>query len=76
MSPSSSRTARASRADAAGHMLTLRWVGGPGGYLSLLDQTLLPARVKYLRIRELSVVIDAIRRLAVRGAPAIGVAAA
>jgi methylthioribose-1-phosphate isomerase len=32
--------------------------------------------VKYLRIRELSVVIDAIRRLAVRGAPAIGVAAA
>ncbi|SVD73174.1 uncharacterized protein METZ01_LOCUS426028, partial [marine metagenome] len=50
-------------------MLTLRWVGGPGGYLSLLDQTLLPARVKYLRIRELSVVIDAIRRLAVRGAP-------
>ena len=76
MSPSSSRTARAARADAAGHMLTLRWVGGPGGYLSLLDQTLLPARVKYLRIRELSVVIDAIRRLAVRGAPAIGVAAA
>ena len=44
-----------------GHMLTLKWVGGSGGYLSLLDQTLLPARVKYLRIRELSVVIDAIR---------------
>ncbi|MEC8895887.1 MAG: S-methyl-5-thioribose-1-phosphate isomerase, partial [Planctomycetota bacterium] len=55
---------------------TLRWVGGPGGYLSLLDQTLLPGRVKFLRIRNLPTVIDAIQRLAVRGAPAIGVAAA
>ena len=55
---------------------TLRWVGGPGGYLSLLDQTLLPGRVKFLRIRNMPVVIDAIQRLAVRGAPAIGVAAA
>lgn len=55
---------------------TLRWVGGPGGYLSLLDQTLLPGRVKFLRIRNLQVVVDAIQRLAVRGAPAIGIAAA
>lgn len=54
----------------------MKWVGGVGGYLSLLDQTLLPARVKYLRIRDLDTIIDAIRRLAVRGAPAIGCAAA
>ena len=79
MSARSSRKARGDRTTRASSKvtaLTLRWVGGPGGYLSLLDQTLLPARVKYLRIRELPVVIDAIRRLAVRGAPAIGVAAA
>lgn len=79
MSARSSRKARGDRTTRASSKvtaLTLRWVGGPGGYLSLLDQTLLPARVKYLRIRELPVLIDAIRRLAVRGAPAIGVAAA
>ena len=51
------------------------WVGGIGGHLSLLDQTLLPERVKYLRLREVEEVVGAIRRLAVRGAPAIGVAA-
>ena len=76
MSSGSARKGRGPRPAAEDHMLTLKWVGGSGGYLSLLDQTLLPSRVKYLRIRELSVVIDAIRRLAVRGAPAIGVAAA
>ncbi len=73
MSERASRSGRDSGLSVPG---TLRWVGGPGGYLSLLDQTLLPGRVKFLRIRKMSVVIDAIRRLAVRGAPAIGVAAA
>ena len=76
MSSGSVRKGRGPRPDAEGHMLALKWVGGSGGYLSLLDQTLLPSRVKYLRIRKLAEVIDAIRRLAVRGAPAIGVAAA
>jgi methylthioribose-1-phosphate isomerase len=54
----------------------MKWVGGVGGHLSLLDQTVLPGRVKYLRIRDLATLIDAIRRLAVRGAPALGCAAA
>lgn len=76
MSARASRKVPLDRDVGPGAVETLRWVGGPGGYLSLLDQTLLPARVKYLRIREMPVVIDAIRRLAVRGAPAIGVAAA
>ena len=53
----------------------VRWSGGEDGFLALLDQTLLPAEQKVLEIRELDVVIDAIKRLAVRGAPAIGVAA-
>ncbi|MBN1442894.1 MAG: S-methyl-5-thioribose-1-phosphate isomerase, partial [Planctomycetes bacterium] len=55
---------------------TLEWKGGVGGDLLLLDQTRLPARVRYLRIRDLGALISAIRALAVRGAPAIGCAAA
>jgi methylthioribose-1-phosphate isomerase len=55
---------------------TLRWVGESDGHLDLLDQTLLPGEVKILALHDLAGVIDAIVRLAVRGAPAIGVAAA
>lgn len=51
----------------------LRWSGQA---LELLDQTLLPAEEVWLACREPAQVADAIRRLAVRGAPAIGVAAA
>ncbi len=51
----------------------IRWEGES---LKLLDQTLLPAEETWLECREPEQVADAIRRLAVRGAPAIGVAAA
>ena len=44
--------------------------------LELLDQTRLPAEEVWLRCTRPADVADAIRRLAVRGAPAIGVAAA
>lgn len=44
--------------------------------LVLLDQTRLPAEEVWLRCTSAGDVADAIRRLAVRGAPAIGVAAA
>jgi methylthioribose-1-phosphate isomerase len=44
--------------------------------LELLDQTRLPAEERWLRCTTPTDVADAIRRLAVRGAPAIGVAAA
>jgi methylthioribose-1-phosphate isomerase len=46
------------------------------GRLELLDQTRLPAAEVWLPCRDVETVADAIRRLAVRGAPAIGVAAA
>jgi methylthioribose-1-phosphate isomerase len=46
------------------------------GCLDLLDQTLLPRAESWLRCTTPEEVGDAIRRLAVRGAPAIGVAAA
>ena len=54
----------------------IRWEGGIDGYLSLLDQTQLPGRALRLRIRDVKTLWSAIRRLVVRGAPAIGVAAA
>ncbi len=45
------------------------------GYLRLLDQRRLPGRTAYLQCRRVAELTDAIRQLAVRGAPAIGVAA-
>lgn len=44
--------------------------------LRFLDQTLLPGEVKFIETSDYRVLCDAIRRLAIRGAPAIGVAAA
>ncbi len=52
---------------------TIEWMGD---HIRLLDQTLLPCEEKYIEIRTLPQMCDAIQRLAVRGAPAIGVAAA
>jgi methylthioribose-1-phosphate isomerase len=53
---------------------TIEW--HPNGYLRLLDQTRLPAETVYLDCRTVEEVWHAIKRLSVRGAPAIGVAAA
>ncbi|TDC61573.1 S-methyl-5-thioribose-1-phosphate isomerase [Actinomadura sp. GC306] len=52
---------------------TIEWTGGG---LRLLDQTLLPGRVEYLTAGDVDTLVDAIQRLAVRGAPALGVAGA
>lgn len=42
----------------------------------LLDQTLLPAVEKYLSIKSVAQMIEAIQRLAIRGAPALGISGA
>jgi methylthioribose-1-phosphate isomerase len=55
---------------------TLRWLGDADGHLILLDQTRLPNEVVELHCHTVEDVWQAIKRLAVRGAPAIGVAAA
>jgi methylthioribose-1-phosphate isomerase len=55
---------------------TIAWRGGADGALLLLDQTQLPHRRVVIEARDVATVADAIRRLCVRGAPAIGVAAA
>ncbi|HVT30197.1 MAG TPA: S-methyl-5-thioribose-1-phosphate isomerase [Lacipirellulaceae bacterium] len=55
---------------------TIRWSGGDDGFLVLLDQTRLPLESVYLECRTVEQVWQAVKRLSVRGAPAIGVAAA
>ncbi|HEY2841039.1 MAG TPA: S-methyl-5-thioribose-1-phosphate isomerase [Pirellulales bacterium] len=55
---------------------TLRWVGGADGRLVMIDQTLLPTELREIECRDVETVFEAIRSLRVRGAPAIGVAAA
>jgi methylthioribose-1-phosphate isomerase len=55
---------------------TVRWVGGLDGRMELIDQTLLPAEYKVISPRTVEEVWEAIKVLRVRGAPAIGVAAA
>jgi methylthioribose-1-phosphate isomerase len=47
-----------------------------GDRLEAIDQTLLPERFALVELRTVAEVVDALRRLAIRGAPAIGVAAA
>ena len=51
---------------------TMQWTGQS---LRLLDQTRLPTKREYLDVTDEKQMWDAIRRLVVRGAPAIGVAA-
>jgi len=54
---------------------TVRWVGGIDGFIELIDQRRLPVEFKVLRCYKVSGLFEAISSLAVRGAPAIGVAA-
>ncbi len=55
----------------------LRWQGSwKDGHLRLLDQTRLPRHETWREHETAETVIDDIRRLAVRGAPAIGIAGA
>ena len=55
---------------------TLRWIGGIDGRLRLIDQTQLPGALVEIDCRDVADVVEAIRALRVRGAPAIGIAAA
>src|SRR3954465_10726291 len=55
---------------------TIAWIGGTDGFLRLVDQTLLPTELTYRDCRTAEDVWEAIKVLRVRGAPAIGCAAA
>ena len=55
---------------------TIEWIGGLDGYVSMIDQTRLPGDLVMLEVRDKETIWEAIKRLSVRGAPAIGIAAA
>jgi methylthioribose-1-phosphate isomerase len=55
---------------------TMIWSGGPDGYLDMIDQTKLPTEMLRIDCRDVETVWEAIKMLRVRGAPAIGIAAA
>ena len=52
---------------------TIKWVNGN---VKIIDQTKLPGRLQYITCRDVTTLWEAIRRLSVRGAPALGVSAA
>jgi len=54
----------------------LEWIGQVDGFLELVDQRLLPGEFIKLECRDTEQLYEAIKTLAVRGAPAIGVSAA
>jgi len=57
-------------------MATLEWVGDVDGWLRMIDQTKLPTELVWLDCHDVETVFEAIQSLRVRGAPAIGIAAA
>ena len=57
----------------AGDMRAIMWIGDA---IRLIDQTVLPEETRYLDVRDVDTLVEAIRRLAVRGAPALGAAGA
>ncbi|MFM7542065.1 MAG: S-methyl-5-thioribose-1-phosphate isomerase [Actinomycetales bacterium] len=57
-------------------MQTIAWREEAGGFIRLLDQRLLPTKAVELDVKTNDELISAIQSLAVRGAPALGVAGA
>lgn len=55
---------------------TIEWVGDLGGHVRIIDQTLLPLETRFVECEDVETLWDAIKRLRVRGAPAIGIAGA
>ncbi|MEP9412655.1 MAG: S-methyl-5-thioribose-1-phosphate isomerase [Candidatus Brocadia sp.] len=55
---------------------TIEWEGDINGRIRLIDQTLLPTELKFVYCEDIKSIWHAIKTLMVRGAPAIGIAAA
>ena len=56
-----------------GYLTTIAWENDG---VKLIDQTKLPESLEYITCKNYMDIADAIKKLAIRGAPAIGVAAA
>ena len=55
---------------------TIDWIGDINGHVRMIDQTKLPSELVEIDCKTVQDLWDAIKRLSVRGAPAIGIAAA
>lgn len=55
---------------------TIEWLGGADGFARIIDQTRLPLEYVLIDLKSSGEMFGAISRLAVRGAPAIGIAGA
>ena len=55
---------------------SIQWVGGLDGHVLMIDQTRLPTELAMIQCRDTETMWEAIKHLCVRGAPAIGIAAA
>ncbi len=55
---------------------SIQWVGGVDGHVLMIDQTRLPTELAMIQCRDTETMWEAIKHLRVRGAPAIGIAAA
>src|SRR5438552_4851111 len=73
--PATIRAARGSRV-ALKMLPMLKPIEWTGSAVRVVDQTKLPLRTEYVEITDEKQMHDAIRRLVVRGAPLIGIAAA
>ena len=54
---------------------TLQWIGDTDGFLEFIDQRKLPAQFSTVQCKTVEQLFEVIKTLAIRGAPAIGVAA-
>jgi methylthioribose-1-phosphate isomerase len=73
---SAATTSASASAYKSKHPAAVEWIGGADGFLRLIDQTRLPTELVHVDCRTAAQVWEAIKTLRVRGAPAIGVAAA
>jgi len=53
-------------------VLAIEWLDDPRPAIRLIDQTLLPGTEQYLDVRTVDVLVESIRHLVIRGAPALG----
>jgi methylthioribose-1-phosphate isomerase len=54
----------------------VKWVSDVNGFLDVIDQRKLPQRLVKIKIKDVKTLVESIKTLSVRGAPALGVAAA
>ena len=57
-------------------VLAIEWLDDPAPMIRLIDQTLLPGTERYVDVTTVDVLVESIRHLVIRGAPALGAAGA